>query len=116
MPDNPSPPEHVVEAAIEEKKDHLDQVAAAPIAKATARQEAYQRIIDSTKTGMAEYYQRYPSRAIDDRSQDAEQWSLNGLRAIFRILDDYQIIFRSEVTNEHTADPKPAANSNPEHP
>jgi hypothetical protein len=104
------PPEHVLDAVIESKKSHIDEIAAPRIENLSARQEAYQRIVNATKRGMAEYYNQFPSRAIDERSLDAEKWSLNGLRAIFGILDDYTIYHRREMhmsTGQTPQNPQP---------
>jgi hypothetical protein len=97
MSDEQVLPEHVLGAVIESKKLHIDETASLRVENLSARQEAYQRIVNATKHGMEAYYKQFPSRAIDERSLDAEKWSLNGLRAIFSILDEYTISFRRDL-------------------
>lgn len=86
-------PEQLLESVIEEKKSHIDEVIAPRVDKLSAKQEAYKRIVEHTKQQMAEYYEKYPERAVDDRGKDAEEESLRGLRGIFDILDDYIIAY-----------------------
>lgn len=90
------PLNHVVDAVIESKKEHIDAAVAPSLERPEARQVAYKRIIEAAKTGMEHYYHQFPERAIDARSLDAETWSLNGLRAIFAILDEYAISYLDE--------------------
>jgi hypothetical protein len=87
-------PEHV-ENAISEKADSIEALAADKLPLLTARQECYKRIIGSAKEHMEAYYRRFPERAVDERSKDAEAWSLATLREAFNILDEYEITRRS---------------------
>lgn len=105
--DEKKPPEHVIESAINEKKEHVEEIAQPRMEKISARQEAYKRIVDATKRGMENYYRRWPERALDERSRDAEEASLHGLRDIFTILDGYVISFRNEVKTheQHSTEP-----------
>lgn len=58
------------------------------------RAECYARIRDCMKDGMREYYQTHPDRLGDPRQSDAISASMDGLRCIFEVLDDYDLHFR----------------------
>lgn len=80
-----NPPPHATEK--------LDQIAQdkAPL---SAKTQAYRRIINIVKRGLTAYYTRYPERATDERSKDAEDWSIRGIEDVMRVLDDYVIEYK----------------------
>lgn len=92
-------PPDSIKNAIDAKKEHIETAQQPRLERINARREAYQRMVDCAKKGMEEYYKKFPERAVDVRSQDAENWSINGLSAIFDILDEYYITKRMENTN-----------------
>ena len=83
-----------VQQVINERHESMDALADEKLPHLTARQECYKRIIGSAKDHMEAYYRRYPERAVDERSKDAEDWTLRALRDSFDIMDEYNIDFR----------------------
>lgn len=95
---------------IEKKLEQLAQ----EVVPITAKQQAFRRIVNVMKRGMKEYYARFPERATDDRSKDAESASVNGLRDILRILNDYSIEYQdgeppSGGAVDHVSSEKPSS-------
>lgn len=87
--DDPTPVE--VRQAVEIKLGHIDLIAQQKLIPLTARQECYKRIVALVKRQLESYYRRYPERSVDERSKDAEDWSIRGIRDILSILDTYDI-------------------------
>jgi hypothetical protein len=86
----------LLHTVIEDKQQRVEQVVAPKIEKLDARQEAYQKIVNIMKADIEAYLIAHPERATDQRSKDAEQASLAGLKKIFNILDEYMILFKPE--------------------
>lgn len=89
-----------VKQEVKDKIARIDQVGQQE-APMPARAHLKRRIIMVMKQGMAEYYAHHPERATDQRSHDAEDYSIHGIQAILRLIDEYQISY------------KPDGNSNP---
>lgn len=85
---------NLLNTVIEDKKEKLDSVIQPTLAKLTARQEAFKRIVDMAKKDMEDYLLAHPERATDQRNKDAELASIQGIKKIFEILDDYEISYR----------------------
>lgn len=60
------------------------------------RQECYARVKDVMETGILTYYNEYRGILGDERSQRAIQRSVEGLHAIYDVLDQYQITAKNE--------------------
>lgn len=89
--DMPPEAKHVTEAKVEA----LDELAEAK-APLGAREVCYRRCINHIKRCIADYYRRYPERAVDERSKDAEEWSFNAFRDVLHILDQFDIAFKPD--------------------
>lgn len=59
--------------------------------KSSVRRRCYDAIIAEVKGSLAAYYQQFPDRAGDARSNDALERSLAGLERVLAILDGYEI-------------------------
>lgn len=57
----------------------------------TCRAQCYAEIKAAMKAGIRAYYEEFPERIGDVRSNDAIKHSLKGLAAIFAVLDKYEI-------------------------
>lgn len=55
------------------------------------RDECYGRIRECMKLALRHYYEHYPERLFDERGTEAVKVSLDGLDAILKILDDFEI-------------------------
>jgi hypothetical protein len=94
------PKDELLKTVIEEKEHHVEQIIAPRLDSLSARQDAYKRIVSMAKERMRAYYEAHPERATDARGKDAEGESIQGLRAIFDILDDYLISYRETKSPE----------------
>jgi hypothetical protein len=63
----------------------------------TARQQCYQRLREVMKQQIQEYYRGHPDRLMDERSEEAIKYSVEGLKAMFAILDQYLIEEKPEL-------------------
>jgi hypothetical protein len=59
-----------------------------------ARTEAYAAMKDAMLNHLRIYYRMHPSRLLDDRSNQAVNASLEGLKEFFDILDKYDIAWK----------------------
>lgn len=55
------------------------------------RAQCYAEIRTAMKNGIRAYYEEFPERIGDVRSNDAIKHSMKGLAAIFEVLDKYDI-------------------------
>jgi hypothetical protein len=60
-----------------------------------AREQLYEKIIISAREGLARYYMEFPDRIGDVRAKDALEWSLRGVSRLLRIIDEYEVSYRS---------------------
>lgn len=55
------------------------------------RNECYRRVREHMKITLKAYYELHPDRLFDERGTEAVKVSLDGLREVFKILDEYTI-------------------------
>lgn len=96
---SPKPSPEEVAQAVETKLGHIQAVAASKLSPLSARQDCYRRIIELMKRQLEAYYRRYPERSVDERSKDAEDWSIRGIRDIISVLDSYVIEYYPDGTD-----------------
>ena len=60
------------------------------------RAKLKQDILLGMKEAFARYYAEFPDRILDQRSKDAEQWSMRGINRIFAMIDLYDLTPRKK--------------------
>ena len=62
-----------------------------PEDKLSAQERCYAEIVNEATEGLARYYREYEERIDDQRSKDAQEWSMRGVKRILKVLDKYEI-------------------------
>jgi hypothetical protein len=60
------------------------------------RAKLKEQILQGMKEAFARYYAEFPDRILDQRSREAEEWSMRGINRIFAVIDQYDLTQRKK--------------------